>query len=145
MEKLTELYRDLQDMGASLFTGSYSMSEGSDAAAVCVDGQYGIFLDIERVRTVPQEVVSVSHEWAHVDSDATYAMNADPVTKARAENRAVKKQIERICPYDEMLDAMRHGYTTAYELAEQLTVTEEMVKKAYAYYTGPCGLSFINQ
>ena len=142
MEKLTELYRDLQGMGASLFTGNYGMSEGSDAAAVCVDGKYGIFLDIDRIRTVPQEVVSVSHEWAHAEYDATYAVGADPLTKARAENRATKKQIERICPYDEMLDAMRRGYTTSYELAEQLTVTEEMIRKAYEYYTGPCGLSF---
>lgn len=145
MEKLTELYQDLYNMGAKLFTGSYGMSEGTDATAICVDGMYGIFLDIDRIRTIPQEIESVSHEWAHVEGDATYGVNADPVTKARAEDRATRKQIERICSYDEMLKAMRHGYTTTYELADQLNVTENIVKKAYAYYTGPCGLSFLSQ
>ena len=142
MEKLTELYQDLMDNGVSLFTGSYGLSSDTDATVINLGGKFGVFLDIDLIRTVPQEVESVSHEWAHVKSDATYAVDADAVTKAKAENRASKMQIERVCPYSEMLDAMQRGYTTTWELAEQLTVTERLIEKAYNYYTGTCGLSF---
>jgi len=142
MEKLTEIYNELLEMGVTVQSGSYHLDGGQDAFAIKVGQHFGIFLDIDRIRTLADEKEATSHEWAHVKADATYGVDAPPDVKARAENRAARTQIEKILPFEEMREAMRKGYTSAYDLAEYFAVTEATVNRAYAYYTGPKGLKF---
>lgn len=142
MEKLTEIYNELLDMGVTVQSGSYNLDGGQDAFVIKMGPHFGIYLDIDRIRTLAEEKEATSHEWAHVKADATYGVDAPPDVKARAENRAARVQIEKILPFSELREAMHRGYTSTYELAEYFSVTEKTVARAYAYYTGPKGLNF---
>ncbi len=142
MEKLTEIYNELMAMGVLIFHGRYGFSGKTDSVTIKAGGRFGVFLDDARIRTSAQELDAASHEWAHIVSDATYGVNAPAAVKQRAETRATRTQIERVLPYCEMLQAMKAGDTTAFALAEHFGITEELVHKAYDYYTGPCGLQF---
>lgn len=62
--------------------------------------------------------------------------------RQRNENRANRWMFRNVLPFEEMREAMRSGIVTWWEMAERFGVTEDTVKKAYQYYTGPCGLEF---
>lgn len=142
MEKLTEIYNELIAMGALIFHGSYGLSGSCDSITIKVGGRFGVFMDDMKIRTRAQELDAASHEWAHIVSDATYGVDAPAAVRMKAETRATRTQIERVIPYVEMLKAMRTGDATAFALAERFGIPEELVHKAYDYYTGPCGLTF---
>lgn len=142
MEKLTEIYNELMAMGVLIIHGRFGLSGNTDSTTIKAGGRFGVFLDTVRIRTGAQELDAASHEWAHIVSDATYGVNAPPDVVAKAETRATRTQIERVLPYREMLQAMKAGDTTAFALAEHFGITEDLVHKAYDYYTGPCGLQF---
>lgn len=142
MEKLTKLYNELAGMGVSLFSGRYDFEDEYDATVISTNGLLGIFLDINRIRTVKQELVAVGHEWAHITTGTTYKDGATPAMIQAAERKATRAQIKKLLPFEEMRAAMDAGCTEVCELAERFEVTEDFVQEAIDYYTGPCGLSF---
>lgn len=142
MEKLTEIYNELMTMGVLIFHGRYGLSGKADSVTIKTGGRFGVFLDDARIRTRAQELDAASHEWAHIVSDATYGADAPAAVRMKAETRATRTQIERVLPFHDMLQAMKAGDTTAFALAEHFGITEDLIHKAYDYYTGPCGLQF---
>lgn len=142
MEKLTELYNDLVNMDVEVMSGCYKMSGECDSTVIRLGNAYGIFLDIDRIRTVCQEVEAVGHEWAHITTGATYTVGATPAMIQAAERKATRAQIKKLLPFEEMRATVDAGYTEVWELAERFEVTEDFVQEAIDYYTGPCGLSF---
>ena len=134
MEKLIEIYNELADAGVYLGSGSYHLKDECDSVLVCKDGRYGIFLDIDKIRTLVQEKEAVSHEWAHIETGSTYALNASPIVRAQAEHRADKAQIRKIVPKAELDAAVAAGRTELWELAELFDVTEPFMEKAISYY-----------
>lgn len=143
MEKLTELYNELLNMGVDVFSGSYHLSGSCDSTVIQINDWFGVFLDIERIRAPIQELEAVAHEWAHITTGATYTVGATNAVIQRAEMRATRAQIKKLLPFDEMRAAMEAGYTERYELAEYFEVPEDLIQQAVDYYTGPCGLSFM--
>lgn len=141
MDKLTEVYRDLNEMGAHIFHGSYHLKGKCDSVCVSNGTLHGVFMDMEKIKTYSQELEAASHEWAHLDGGYLYALDASPWTKRKAEVKADRSQIRRIIPFDELAPLVRSGLQP-WELAERFRVSEKMVKKAIDYYTGPCGLRF---
>lgn len=142
MEKLTEIYNDLSAMGAYLFSGNYAFEDGYDSAVVDIGGYTGIFLDIEKIRTLSAELAAVSHEWAHIVTGTTHSHDAPVRLIAWGETKATRAQIKKLLPYEEMRAAMKSGYREVWELAEYFEVPEDLIRQAIEYYTGPCGLSF---
>ena len=141
-EKLTELYNELLSAGVLVFSGSYHLKGDCDSVIVSDGARYGIFLDIDKIRTVAQESEAVSHEWAHYATGATYTFDAPPSVRQKAEVRADRAQIEKLLPFDEMRGAIHAGRRQIFELADYFTVSEEMIRNAISYYTGPKGLTF---
>lgn len=141
MDKLAEVYRDLTDMGAHIFHGSYHMKGKCDSVAISDGKRYGVFLDTEKITTYSQELEAVSHEWAHLDGGYMYSLGASYYVKRKAEVKADRAQIRRIVPFDELAPLVRDGLQP-WELSERFCVSEKMIQKAIAYYTGPCGLTF---
>lgn len=141
MDRLSEVYRDLADMGAQIFHGSYHLKGKCDSVAVSDGKHHGVFLDTEKIETYSQELEAVSHEWAHLDGGYLYALDASYYVKRKAEVKADRAQIRRIVPFDELAALVRDGLQL-WELAERFRVSEQMIQKAIAYYTGPCGLDF---
>ena len=142
MEKLTEFYSDLMARDVELLTGSYHLSGDCDALTLKLGGRYAVCLDIDRIRTLVQEIEAVSHEWGHIVTDATYGIDAPPALRQKAECRANRAQLRRLLPYEELRDAIAHGMREVSQLADYFTVTEDTVRRALEFYTGPCGLTF---
>lgn len=141
MDRLAEVYKDLTDMGAHIFHGSYHMKGKCDSVCMSDGKRHGVFLDTEKIKTYSQELEAVSHEWAHLDGGYLYALDASYYTKRKAEVKADRAQIRRIVPFEELAPLVRGGLQPC-ELAERFRVSENMIQKAIAYYTGPCGLTF---
>lgn len=142
MPKLAELYEDLYDLGAVLVAEYAPLPGDADAAVVEADGQYGVFYDLNLIDSMAKEKVAAAHEWAHISSGATYTLGATPAMIQAAERKAIRAQIKKLLPFEEMRAAMEDGHTEPWELAEYFEVTEDFVLEAIGYYTGPCGLSF---
>lgn len=142
MQELAELYKDLYDLGAVLVAEYAPLPGDADATVVEADGRYGIFFDLNLIDTFAKEKVAAGHEWAHISTGATYTLGATQAVIQAAERRATRAQIKKLLPFEEMRTAIHSGYTESYELAEYFDVTEDLIRQAIEYYTGPCGLRF---
>lgn len=134
METLTKLYNDLADQGVLMTAGVYHLKGNCDSVVVRKGDRYGIFLDIGKIRTLPQELEAVSHEWAHIETGTTYTFDTPPDIVARLENRADKAQIRRIIPQEKLSAAVSNGCYEPWELAEHFGVSERFMRRAMAYY-----------
>jgi len=141
MDKLTEVYDDLNEMGVHIFHGSYHLKGGCDSVCVSNGKKHGVFFDTDKIKTYSQELEAASHEWAHLDGGYLYSFDASPWTKRKAEVKADRAQIRRIIPFEDLAPLIRAGLQP-WELAERFHVSETMVRKAIQYYTGPCGFHF---
>lgn len=130
------------DAGVLVASGSYHLKGECDSVIVSDGSHYGIFLDIDKIRTIAHEKEAVAHEWAHWISGATYTFDAPPAVRQKAEVQADRRQIKKLLPFDEMRAAMQNGITEVWELAEFFNVSESLITDAVEFYTGPCGLKF---
>lgn len=136
---------DLYSMAEEDKIGVYAFDLGDDMPALSVeheDGSCDIALNMDFVSCSAEEIELLGHEMGHCELGAFYNRYSPFDVKQRHENRADRWAITRILPYKDMLAAMRAGYTECWQLAQRFNVTERMIRKAYNYYTGPCGLSF---
>lgn len=131
---LIEVYADLIRRGVRCFSGDYKLDTSADAVAIHLGDSWGIFLDHRRIRTTAEEMVAVSHEWAHIVEDATYGVDAPPALVRRAEMLAERKQIETVLPWRVLAKDLRDGLES-WEIAEAEGVTESFVREAVEYWT----------
>lgn len=135
---------DLYTMAEAEQIGIYAFDLGENTALSIEhdDWSCDIALNMDRIETTAEETSTIAHEMGHCMEGAFYNRYTPYDIRARHENRADRWAITHVLPYDDMLSAMRSGCTEPWELAERFTVTEDFIRKAYAYYTGPCGLTF---
>lgn len=142
MERLAGVYNELLNMNVFVETGSYHLKGDCDSILVSSGTRYGIFLDVDKIRTVVQEYEAVTHEFAHIKTNTTYPLDASSLERRRAEVRASREQIRMVVPLLELKDALASGITSTWDLADYFGVSEKTIIRALDYYTGPCGLSF---
>ena len=80
------------------------------------------------------ERVHMIHEIGHCVTGSFYNRHASIDSRQRHENRADKWAIGQLIPVEELDEAVAHGCTELWELAEWFGVTEQFVKKAVCYY-----------
>lgn len=141
MTQLADIYQELYDLGAVMIAEYKPLPCGTDAAIVEVEGQYGIFYDLNMIDTIAKERAA-AHEWAHIVTGSTYTAGATPAVIQRAELRATTAQIKKLLPAEELRAAMQNGYESTWALAELFQVPEDLIRGAVDYYTGPCGMTF---
>lgn len=141
MDRLTEVYNDLNEMGAFIFHGSYRLKGDCDSVCVSNGKVSGVFFDTDKIKTYSQELEAASHEWAHLDGGYLYALDASNYVRRKAEVKADRAQIRRVVPFDELAPLVCSGMQM-WEIAEKFCVSEKLVRKAIEYYTGPCGMTF---
>lgn len=135
---------DLYSMAEEEQIGIYAFDLG-DMPALSVqheDWSCDIALDLNEIECTATETELLSHEMGHCMTCSFYNRYCPYDVRQRHENRADRWAILHVLPFSEMRAAMRAGYRTAWELADYFSVTEDMIRKAYEYYTGPCGLTF---
>lgn len=137
MERLDEIYSDMERNGVRVWCGYYNLSGKCDSVVVRHGDDYGVFLDVGKVKTEKQELEAVSHEFAHIKTGTTYPLDAPWDVRARCENRADKEQIRILIGEDELFEAIQDGRTELWELADYFNVSEDFMRKAINYYE--CG------
>lgn len=136
---------DLYSLAEEEQVGIFAYDFGDDIDALSVlhdDWTCDIALNMDRVDDAATEKTLLAHEMGHCMTGSFYTRCSPFDIKQRHENRADRWAITNVIPFDEMLNAMRSGCTERWQLAYHFNVTEDMIQKAYAYYTGPAGLSF---
>jgi hypothetical protein len=137
---------DMYSMAEDSQIGIYAFDLGDEMPALSVqhpDWSCDIALDMDHVDDTATEAALLSHELGHCMTGSFYDETSPFDIRQRHENRADRWAIKTMLPYEDILSAMRSGCTECWQLASHFDVTEEFIRKAYDYYTGPCGLCFM--
>lgn len=93
-----------------------------------------IGLNYDKFGTYIDEKCTLAEELGHYYCDATYSINDNLQNISKQEYKAKKWQFKTLIPINSLNNLLKKGYKYYYELAEELDVTEELVKMAYMYY-----------
>ena len=120
----------------------FLLNEAESLSAELPDGSCVIAIDPTKIRSQAEHKVKLGHELGHCVKGAFYNPSSPWDIRQRHENRADRWEIQQLIPFEDMQAAFHEGCVTPWDLAERFGVTEAFIKKAFEYYTGPCGRSF---
>lgn len=107
----------------------------SNKAIICeVNNNYYVGLNYSNINDSHEEKEILAEELGHYYCNALYNTASNPETIRKKEYRAKKWAFLTLVPYQILLSLKEKGYTTVYDIAEQLGVSEELVNTAYTYY-----------
>jgi len=113
-------------------------SERIPAQSMRMDGECAIFFDESAFETDAERAVALSHEKGHCDAGAFYTLLAPFETRGRCEQRAWRRSVFELTPFDELMKAFGACATadgvTAHDLAEYLDTTADFVLRAIEIY-----------
>ena len=112
----------------------YPMPENGSMSVMLDSGECFIGMDESVQDGGIQERVHLGHELGHCVTGSFYNIHAANDCRHRHENRADKWAVLQLIPVDDLDDAVAHGCTEVWELADRFGVTEEFVKKAVCLY-----------
>ena len=92
------------------------------------------YIAIDQRLNVQQEREALAHELGHCEYGGFYNRYSKYDIRAKAERRADKWAFARLVPYGRLMQAVRHGVTDVWELAELFDVSCEFIHRAIAYY-----------
>ena len=92
------------------------------------------YIAIDQRLNVQQEREALAHELGHCEYGGFYNRYSKYDIRAKAERRADKWAFARLVPYGQLMQAVRHGVTEVWELAELFDVSCEFMQRAIAYY-----------
>lgn len=92
------------------------------------------YIAIDQRLNVQQEREALAHELGHCEYGGFYNRYSKYDIRAKAERRADKWAFTRLVPYGRLIQAVRHGITDVWELAELFDVSCEFMHRAIAYY-----------
>lgn len=110
------------------------MEENGSMSLMADSGDCVIGIDPRLQNGSIQERVHMGHELGHCVTGSFYNRYAAIDCRQRHENRANKWAIQHLIPVEDLDDAVAHGCTELWELAERFGVTEDFAKKAVCYY-----------
>ena len=128
--ELNKLYSIADKENISVFNAKMK-----NKAIICkVDKDYYIGLNYRKMYNSMQEKEILAEELGHYYCNALYNINSDAETVRKKEYRAKKWAFLTLVPYKVLLSLKEQGYTTIYDIAEKLGVSEQLVQTAYNYY-----------
>ena len=92
------------------------------------------YIAIDQRLNVQQEREALAHELGHCEYGGFYNRYSRYEIRAKAERRADKWAFARLVPYGRLMQAVRHGVTEVWDLAELFDVSCEFMQRAIAYY-----------
>ena len=105
-----------------------AMSAMSDSGACYIGIDYSV------LNSETEELVALTHEIGHCSTGAFYNMYSPFSLVSQQEYRADVWAVKRLIPRAELMNALNHGMTEVWELAEFFTVPEKMIKLAFWVY-----------
>ena len=92
------------------------------------------YIAIDQRLNVQQEREALAHELGYCEYGGFYNRYSKYDIRAKAERRADKWAFTRLVPYGRLMQAVRHGITDVWDLAELFDVSCEFMQRAIAYY-----------
>lgn len=132
MEKLRELYRMANDDNIEIYCFKMNAAE---SMTITNDNQnYYIAIDPMKLKSVADEKYKLAHELGHCETGSLYSRNCLYEIRERLEWKAEKWAIKELAPKMDLYTLYRCGYTEPWEIAEQMNLPEDFIRKAMAYY-----------
>lgn len=103
---------------------------------------YAVFLDFSQISSTRTLRGVCYHELGHLGSGALHKIDSPFELAERSEHRAKRWSAEHLLPKEELLEAMRSGYTEPWQLAEYFDLPEEDILNACSYWSICRGFDF---
>ena len=132
MTTLLDLYEYAEDQGIDV--DWVPLEQATSLSIPLPDGSYAIAVNPWKLDTLEQETVCLAHELGHCEYGGFYNRYSRYDIRAKAERRADKWAFARLVPYGRLMQAVRHGVTEVWDLAELFDVSCEFMQRAIAYY-----------
>lgn len=142
MVDLADIFSDITQQGVQLFP--YSMEGFAPAATLELNGQYGIFLDIDNPAPIPKMKHYLAHELGHCATGCTHRVSSPWDLIARHEYKANRWAFCRYMPVSEVRLALQSGYTEPWQLAEWFGFPQDFVQDALQYYQNALNINFLS-
>lgn len=101
----------------------------------CIDNNYSIGLNYSVLGNSNEEKTILAEELGHYYTNTLYNENYSNIEISKREFRALKWAFKLLVPYSKLKELSEKGYKYTYQFAEELGVTEDLIKKAYNYYS----------
>lgn len=101
----------------------------------CIDDTYSIGLNYSAIKSSSEEKTILAEELGHYYCNALYNTNYSNAEISKKEFRATKWAFKSLVPFKSLQKLYEEGCRYTYEFAEELGVTEELIEKAYNYYS----------
>lgn len=109
--------------------------DNANGIFVNINGINAIALNKKEIDTSTKEKCVVAEELGHYYYDATYSpLCLDVSFINKQEFRAKKWAFKTLIPASQIIYLLNHGITDICEMAEEIGVTEELLKMACEYY-----------
>lgn len=101
-----------------------------------------IYINSNTNTTTAEKVVTLSEEIAHYQTGSGNIIQQKTVSDRKQENIARRVGNQRLVTLDSLIYCWKQGYKTSEEIADELEVTIECVKKAIESYRITRGIKF---
>ncbi len=112
------------------------------ANAMCMKFKNGnfnsvIFYDPNKLNNDSKEIhCALLHEEMHLTHEETMYGIDEPIAKQMNKERKIKRLISRKCiPQETLFNMLYERHMELYEIADELCLTEDIIKDAYEYYS----------
>jgi len=126
-----QLYQLLQQSGIKFYDYKIGMSK---AITLEVNQQYGIFVDTSKIDSEAEEYCIMAHEGGHCATGCTHKVSSPLDLIEKHEYKADKWAVHRVLPIADLKDALKHGHTEIWDLADYFGVTEDFIRRALDIY-----------
>ncbi|MBR5515419.1 MAG: ImmA/IrrE family metallo-endopeptidase [Clostridia bacterium] len=111
----------------------YASLPQTGSCAVDLDSCYVIGID-DKEMTEAEKKAHLAHEIGHCETGAFYNMYSPLDNRAKNEYKANSWAIKKLIPKKKLISAFKKGLTESWQIAEELSVTEDNVRFAYTFY-----------
>lgn len=126
-----QLYQTLQQSGIKFF--DYKIGKPK-AITICLNNQYGIFIDTSEINSEAEEYCMIAHEGGHCATGCTHSVSSSLDLIEKHEYKADKWAVHQIIPIDNLRSLLKSGCIEIWEIAEHFGVTENFVRRAMDIY-----------
>ena len=131
MEHLEKVYDKIDKAGIKTFNFKIPGSK----ATIESEGQYGIFVDYEKLEDSQEEFMVLAHEYGHCKSGSTHVLNSPCDLIAKHEFKADKTAVFEFLPIEKIHESILYGCRNIQEIADYLDFPPKFVKRAIEIYT----------
>lgn len=126
------MYLYAQNNGIDVY--GFSMPKCRAVTVEDGEGRCAIGIDNSRYYSRAEQKTMLAHELGHCATGAVYRTGLSSQTVQKYERKAESWAILNLMPYEAVIEAYASGVRNESELAEYFEVSEQLARRAIAYY-----------